>query len=163
MKQTTQQKTQVSKKGPHKYTGLKGIGDSYKQYKSDYPNSSVDIKTYKKVCLTFFRVCVDSLIDGMEVKVPFMGSFRVVKRKRDFNKLQPDWKRTKELWASDPISKENKKLIYHLNEHSKGFYYRFHWRKGMVRNISAYSFLPIRSAKSLLATAILTNNKDYIG
>jgi hypothetical protein len=163
MKQTTPQKTQVRKKGPHKYTGLKGIKDSYKQYKADYPRSHVDIKTYKKVCLTFFRVSVECLLDGMEVKIPFMGSFKVAKRKRDFNKLQPNWVETKKLWDEDPEAKKNKKLVYHLNEHSKGFYYRFHWRKGMVKNISAYSFLPVRSAKSLLAKAILVNKKDYIG
>lgn len=163
MKQTTQQKTQVSKKGPHKYSNLKTIKDSYKEYSSEYPNSKLDISVYKKVCVTFFKEVLNHLIDGYEIRLPLLGVMKVIKKKRDFNKLQPDWKRTKELWSEDPEAKKNKKLVYHLNEHTKGYYYRFYWKKGKVKNISVYSFLPVRSAQKALSVAIVEHKKDYIG
>lgn len=162
MKQTTQQKTQVNKRKPNKYMGLKNLDDSYKHYEEDYPKSHLDKAMYKKVCITFFKECVNYLLEGCEVKLPFMGLLKVVKRKRDFNKLHPDWKRTNELWEKDPIAKEKKQLVYHLNEHSGGHYFRFYWKKGMVKNISAYSFLPVRGVKSALATAVKEGNKDFI-
>lgn len=154
---------QDSKKGPHKYAGLKSVNDSYKVYCEDYPKSKVDKKMYIKICLTFFKECLNCLIEGGEVRLPFMGILKIVKRDRNFNKLQPNWKATKELWERDSESKEKKKLVYHLNEHSQGSFYRFFWRKGKVKNLSIYSFLPVRSAKKTLALAIKDDKRDYIG
>jgi hypothetical protein len=162
MKQTTPQKTQVNKRKPNKYSNLNTISDSYKEYSKQYPNRKVDKKLYTAICIEFFKECLVYMLEGCEVRLPLLGVLSIVKKKRDLNKLQPDWKSTKELWSQDPDAKRNKKLVFHMNNHSGGYYYRFHWRKGKVKNISVYSFLPVRAVKTALSSAILSGNKDYI-
>jgi hypothetical protein len=162
MKQTTQQKTQVNKKGPHKYKNLKTLSDSFKEYEKEYPNSNLGEKMYKKICITFFKHMLKGLIDGLEIRLPLLGEFRIVKKKRDLSRLKVNWKATNKLWSEDEECKEKKQLVYYLNDHTKGFYYRFKWRKSIVKNISVYSFLPVRSAKQMLSLAIVEGNKDYL-
>lgn len=43
--------------------------------------------------------------------------------------LPIDWQKTRQLWDSDPVAKENKKVVYHFNHHSDGYSYRWGWRK----------------------------------
>jgi hypothetical protein len=105
---------------------------------------------------------IEGLIEGLEVRLPLIGEFSVVKKKRDLNKLKVNWKATNKLWSKDEECREKKQLVYYLNDHTRGFYYRFKWKKGIVKNISVYSFLPVRSAKSKLSLAITEGNKDYL-
>jgi hypothetical protein len=116
-----------------------------------------------KIALAFFKGILEHLLEGGEVKLPFLGLFKIVKKKRDLTKLKPNWKSTKELWEKNPQAKKDKKLVFHLNEHSKGYYYKFYWKKGKIQNVSVYSFIPVRSAQRSLASLILNENKDYIG
>ena len=78
--------------------------------------------------------------------------------------LSPDWKASKELWekqypglTTDEISAiKNKKILYHLNEHSGGYGARFFWDKTTSNaiNQSAYVFKATRTLKEELAAHI---------
>ena len=152
-----------SKQKPSKYTGLKNIGDAYKGYKEDYPNTEMTKADYSNICYAFIKEAVNYVIEEAgEVRLPCgMGILRVIKKKRDLRSLQPDWKATKDLWARDDKSKEEKKLVYHLNDHTNGYYYRMYWRKGRVSNISVYSFVPVRAVKRSIAAAV-SRGQDYL-
>ena len=58
-------------------------------------------------------------------------------------------------------TKKEGKTIYHLNEHSDGYYYRFKWKKGYVSNIFSYVFTPVRSRKRELAQTIKSGFTEY--
>ena len=72
--------------------------------------------------------------------------------KLDTSNLIPDWKATKLLWMENPMARENKKLIFHMNEHTEGYWFRFKWDKSIAnfRNKIAYSFVPTRNNKKKL-------------
>jgi hypothetical protein len=161
MKQITLQKMQ----GNREYTrNLKSIKSCYTYYKGECSRDPMTYKDFSLVATTFFKEFLNYLLEGHECKLPAgLGLFKIVKKKRDLTKLRPNWKATKELWANSKTAKEAKKIVYHLNEHTKGHYYKFYWKKGRVSNVSVYSFIPVRSAKRSLAKCILADNKDYIG
>jgi hypothetical protein len=143
---------------------LKSTKDAYGTYMKECNSEPLSYKEFSKIAITFFQKFLKYLLDGNECKLPAgLGLFKIVKKKRELTKLRPDWKATKELWAKSADAKAAKKIVYHLNEHTKGYYYKFYWKKGRVSNVSVYSFIPVRSAKRSLASCILNDNKDYIG
>jgi len=147
-----------------KYTGLKNVADAYKYYKKESVRNTMEYKEYSRIAFLFFKEILLHLLDGGEVKFPGgLGLFKIVKKPRRFDNLRVDWKSTKDMWEKNPKTKENKKLVYHLNDHTRGYYYRFFWSKGIVTNISAYSFVPVRKAQRDLASRIKKEKKDYIG
>ena len=82
-----------------------------------------------------------------------MGSLRVKKTKMNFtdkNTLRVDWQ----------ASKKFNKRIYHLNEHTGGYKYRFYWSRGIIKNITAYSFIPTRTNSRRLASILKDNNRE---
>ena len=68
----------------------------------------------------------------------------------DKNKLKIDWAASKKLG----------KRIYHLNDHTGGYKYRFYWTKGIIKNITAYSFIPTRTNTRTLAGILKDKNRE---
>jgi hypothetical protein len=54
-------------------------------------------------------------------------------------------------------------LVYHLNDHTDNYYYRFYWDKSTcnVYNNTAYSFIPARPNKEKLAKILREGGVDY--
>jgi hypothetical protein len=86
-------------------------------------------------------------------------SIKQFKRKLKLNdqnklvsKLSCDYKKTKELWASNEEARKNKKLVYHTNEHTDGYEFRCHWNK-KTSNVPCnkfYQFIPVRTNKRFI-------------
>ena len=118
----------------------------------------VDKQIYRKICDEFNKLLVDEiLISSEEIRLPYrLGTIRIKKSKMkydDKNKLKIDWAASKKLG----------KRIYHLNDHTGGYKYRFYWTKGIVKNITAYSFIPTRTNTRRLASILKDKNRqlDY--
>ncbi len=133
--------------------------ESYAQYMADNPLYLIDKHTFKSVLRDYFKALSYLLIEkSAEIKLPSrMGSMCIVKRKpRKFNSdsLRVDFK----------ASRDMKKMILHLNEHSDGYNYRFHWFKGNVitKNKSMYELVMSRANKRRLAYLIKNKLTDYI-
>ena len=133
------------------------LTQAYKSYDDYY---DVGYKTYRKICEDFNKKIMDDiLLKSREFKMPFrLGSLRIKKKKMNFssklkNKLKIDWKATR----------ENKKVIYHLNDHTNGFNYRWYWEKknAIIKNKSIYSFQATRTNKRRLAALLKNNEIDY--
>jgi|688.fasta_scaffold282318_2 hypothetical protein len=79
--------------------------------------------------------------------------------------LPVNWKATKEYWQKNPKAKENKVLIYHLNDHSDGYRYRFSKAplRHSIKNLAYYNFKPCRNNDRALAKQILNpyNKTEY--
>ena len=132
-------------------TGAKTLKDAYKHYTADLPETSpfnVEYNLYRQICEAFNKqICKYILKEAGEFHLPYrLGSIRIKKTKMDYsnkNMMRPDWKRTKELG----------KTVYHLNDHTDGFRYRWAWNKSNVVTVGKklYSFYATRTNKRELA------------
>jgi hypothetical protein len=163
-------------RGPRKVTVDYGRADVFKSFKKDENTPDLDRSTHSKV-LNEFNKEVSRLIleEAFEFLLPArVGTLRIKKYKpKIFNKdgslkkdkLNPNWKKTNELWNKDPEAKAQKKLVYHTNEHSDGYEYKWHFSnyRSMCENKSAYCFIPTRTNKRAI-TALVTDEEftgDY--
>jgi len=159
-----------------KKRGLGKIKTDYTQndlYKYYIKTSNFDLEMprekFNKIIKRFNRELVKLLLyKNFEFKMPYtLGSLRIRKGKsagikHDENgnlikrKLLIDYKRTKELWNRDPVAKDTKKVVLHLNEHSDGYVYGFYWNKtrGRIRNKEGYRFKTSRTNARWLSSVI---------
>lgn len=146
------------------------LRDSYRFYQKN-SESVVSIKIYIDIILAFLKFLVQKIHEGRDIKLPCeLGTLgirgRKVKPKLDDNGeitgLAPDWVKTKALWARNPKAKEEKRLVYHFNEHSNGFRYKLVWfKKGVkFKHKSVYSFKFSRSNKRKI-NALVKQGKEY--
>jgi len=151
-----------------------------------YYNKNYDVKVDRTKFFEIIREYNARLIDEMifknfDFRMPFnLGNLSIRKSK---NQIHPtlngtmyrnstiiDWKATQELWAEMYPGKtmdeltyiNNKKYVYHLNEHSLGYRYSFHWRKwsARVKNQSIYGFKLSKTNKTKIAQAIREHGKQ---
>lgn len=113
---------------------------------------------FKRILERFNEIILELLFERSEgFKMPFgLGYIRIVKyRPKNYNKhsLSIDFKSTR----------EEGKIIYHLNQHSQGYKYRLYWSKIPQTLPDRYKYMCIllRSNKRQLAQLIF-NHKDYI-
>lgn len=132
---------------------------SYCEYVKDNPLYQVDYKVFRSILTEYFKHIRDEVIEeGKEIKFPCrLGSFCIVKHKpKNFNSssLRIDFHATKEAG----------KIIYHINEHSDYYKYRYFWSKYScnVPNKSKYQLIATRENKRRLAQIIKNNERDYI-
>lgn len=147
------------------------IRDTYKYYKSKSKNP-VSISVYTKIINAYICFIMGYVFEGIEVSLPSrFGSIKIVGRKQkvsfdeegNIKGLSPNWRRTKELWDSDPQAKLDKKLVYNTNENTNGVIYRFHWSKGLctLKFKSIYSIVMTRANKRELFRLITQEQKEY--
>lgn len=162
-------------RGPRKVTVDYGRSDIFKAFKKA---EDIDIpqNIYSKVLNDFNREISRLILEeAFEFIIPNrIGTLRIKKYKPKIfnkdgelkkNKLNPNWKKTNELWAKDAEAKANKILVYHTNEHSDGYEYKWHFSnyRSICKNKSAYCFIPTRTNKRAI-TALVTNEEfkgDY--
>ena len=157
-----------SKRGEGVYKKDYGADECYAFYKNevkkiavtkqDLDTLLVDKKLFRTICDEFNKLLIEEiLINSEEIRLPFrLGTVRIKKSKMkydDKNKLKIDWAASKKLG----------KRIYHLNDHTGGYKYRFYWTKGIIKNITAYSFIPTRTNTRTLASILKDKNRqlDY--
>jgi hypothetical protein len=117
-------------------------------------DASMDYDKFKKIFRSLSKAIIEFVLEGYLFKFPYnLGILRIKKRKMTLNKkmLRVNFAETKRLG----------KTIYHLNEHSSGYYYKFYWDRGIISGIRKYSFTPVRIHKRALAKKILEEQKDY--
>tara|TARA_E500000305_G_scaffold108637_2_gene111475 strand:+ start:802 stop:1266 length:465 start_codon:yes stop_codon:yes gene_type:complete len=145
-----------AKRGEGNYKKDFGSNDIYMYYKNNtIPELQVSKKEFRKICDEFNKLIIDEiLINSEEIRMPYrLGTLRVKKSKMkydDKNKLKIDWAASRKLG----------KRIYHLNDHTGGYKYRFYWTKGIVKNVTAYSFIPTRTNTRTLAGILKDKNRE---
>lgn len=137
------------------------VKDFYKSYMEYIDNVlyEVDYATFRGIVTDYFKHIRDGIIeDGQTFKIPCrLGTLSIVKHKpKQWNgeSLRIDFKTSQDLG----------KIIYHLNEHSGGFKYRFHWSKiaTTIPNKIQYQLIVTRENKRRLAQIIKNGERDYI-
>jgi len=148
-------------RGPNRVQHPYTIKEIYKFYKEDIGNNhlyNIDQVSYCNIIYDFYKNIMNSVMrDNIEFKMPYgLGELRVAKTKVNLNRLNirsVDWVNTV----------DNGKYIYHLNEHTRGFKYFFHWQKKRkkIKNLFYYRLVMTRTNKRLLAKLIKTGKYDY--
>ena len=136
----------------------------------------LDLATYRKVIKEFnTKVCNSIVENSDEFRLPFrLGYLRIRKFKTKYkldhngklktNMLKPNWVATKELWETNEKAKEDKKIVYHTNSHTDGYYYKWYWDKRVcnIKNSSVYSLVMTRANSRKIANVIKNNDSiDY--
>jgi hypothetical protein len=145
-------KYRVSSKRKELYKLTYTIYDFYQSY-DDKDNLSKD--KYISVLKDFFSMMVEKVIvDRKRVELPYnLSTHRIKKIKQDMSKTpRIDFNKSKIYGVK----------VYHLNNHSSGFYFRWFWDKKPVltRNKKLYSFELTKKNSLALAKEIFRCNKD---
>ncbi len=99
-----------------------GIRDAYGDYRFKVDNP-VSLDMYIEIASGFFKFLVQSMLDGLHVKLPSkMGDIFVVGKKTkmkigedgEIKGFAPDWKETKKLWERCEECRLRKQFVYHL-------------------------------------------------
>lgn len=140
------------------YTG-KDFYKSYVEYVEDNPLYQVDYKTFRGIINDYFRYLRDELIEnGKEIKLPCrLGTLSIVKHK-------PKEYSGRSLRIDYAESKKYNKVIYHLNDHTGGYKYRFYWNKHnmLTKNKTMYQLIMTRDNKRYLAQILKNRVRDYV-
>lgn len=148
---------------------LKTLRTSYQYYKENVADP-LSYKEYVKCCSDFNKHLFQLILDGETISLPGRMGFLKIKGKKvkiTYNKdglpnLAPDWKKTKELRASNPEAAKKKLIVYHTNDHTGGIRYKVHWsKKNFLKFKMIYSFRVTKQNKTKIARAI-KNGKEYI-
>jgi hypothetical protein len=134
---------------------------------TSYEDCPIEIEKRKYLNITegFMKFIANKVIEGDDIALPSkMGILRVYGKKSNpvikdgvITGLSPDWKNTLALWKSNSEAKQEKKMLYHFNEHTRGIRYKFSWVTTVIslRFKSLYSFRASRNNKRTLWKHIL--------
>ena len=132
--------------------------ESYCEYTKDNPLYQVSYKTFRDVVTEYFRYLRDEIIEnGKEVRLPCrMGSLSIVKHK-------PKEYTGKSLRIDYAESKKYGKMIFHLNEETGGYKYRFYWNKQnmLTTNKTHYQLIMTRDNKRYFSYILKFHKRDY--
>ena len=113
------------------------LTDAHKHYverQQHKKKKDLSLKEFKAITYMCNKLIVEAALKGLHIRLPFkMGLLKIVKRLGNPENLKLNYKH---------YNATGEKL-YHLNEHSDGWYGRWDWTKyGLVSNIVCYSFIP---------------------
>ena len=145
---------------------------SYKHYRAAGGGLEVNRQDFSKIVNEFNKHIMEIVFEGDDVKLPEkMGTLSVRGRKvvpryneelKRIDNQAIDYGETNKLWAKCPECKENKQVVYHLNEHTNHNRYRFNWSKErmIVENKLFYSMIFTRDNKRHVSN-LIQGGKDY--
>lgn len=150
-----------------------GNKDLFNFYKKNYKNP-IEESDYRRIIGQFNEEIAKLILEhAFEYRMPHrLGYVRIKKKsvilildrdgKLKKNYLKVDWNATKQLWAENTQAAAEKKLIYHTNKHTDGYYFKWFWDKSAtnVRNISVYKLIPSR--KNLRTITHLVRTKEEL-
>lgn len=149
----------------------KNIRDSYRLYKKTTDNP-VDIKLYIELANNYNRFIMDKVQEGYEIVLPMrmgtlsiIGTNQEIKYDEDGNpKLPTDWQATIKLWNKNPVAKEDKRKVYHTNDHTNGVRYKYFWSKKRitVTNKNLYSLRVTREHKRAIPQMVDAGKEYYV-
>ena len=150
---------ELAKRGKSKLQRDFTLKHVYQAYAKEHANDEfmIDEKTYRSIILKFNKRALEMILEeARELILPYrLGTLRIKKHKMDIvnNKLKVDFHMSRKL----------KKTVYHLNDHTDGYYYKFHWCKKVcnAKNFRVYCFQANRMDKRKIATLIKAKQIDY--
>lgn len=135
---------------------IKDFFNSYKEYTDTNKLMDIQYPLFRQILQDYFVFLRDSIVeDGRIMLLPGrFGDISVRKYKGDPKRLQFDYKSAKELNTG----------VWHFNEHTDGYRYRFYWNKVLllVKNCTKYQMIFTRANKRHLAEILNNRKRDYL-
>lgn len=173
----------MHKRGRGKVIIDKGMYDAYlfyRKYVEDHnipEHQIIDRQTFGRVIrMVHEHLMHHVLYEAGSFKMPAgLPLIRIKKYKRrikfkedgkiDGSSMAPNWPKTMELWEKSPVAKKQKKIVYHINDHTDG-HSAMVWMdkyRSRVPNIYPYQFRACRAINRKLAAILLDpyNKIDY--
>lgn len=147
-------------RGPNKIKDPYVMTDFYEKYIEEIDEGSpydVDYNTFRDICEKFYKGVMDHIFEGGLYILPYNMGDISIKGKRvkvlDKYTMPIDWKATNEAG----------KKVYHLNDHTNYYKYRFSWSKIFrhTKNKSRYRLIFTRTNKRRLAKIIKSGDYNY--
>ena len=147
-------------RGKNKVQSPYTFQDMYIEYLKDVDENSPYFIPYCKfveICSHYYKGMMDYVFEGGIFIMPFsLGSISIFKKKPKkliAGHLQIDWENSVKCG----------KRVYHLNDHSNYYKFRFYWSKQNTRlaNKGMYSMVFTRENKRRLASEIKSGNTNY--
>lgn len=148
----------------------RNIKSSYKLYCEENENP-VDERTYIRLCNEYNKFLVKHVTDGFEITLPErMGTLSIIGTKQVIKfyengspNLAIDWPATWQLRKSSAKAKEERKTVYHTNDHTDGVRYKYLWSKKrvLVTNKNFYSLRMTRANKRTVSRLVKKEGKEY--
>lgn len=113
--------------------------EAHKAYNKAHKDKKLTKKQHRDIIVAINEEISDFLIDtGKPFKLGHgVGELQVKKRPPNPAKIREDgtishslpadWAKTLKLWKENPEAKAKKKLIYHMNSHTNGFFAALKW------------------------------------
>lgn len=130
------------------------VKDMYKAFKATYPESDIPYALYSYTIEKFNKKIIDKVLEG---KVFYfghnLGSVRIKRVKRNFNKPTINWCETNKLKAQG-INKH----VYFTDD----YWYRWYWDKyrAKIKNKTVYKFEPTKGDSGARKKLIRLLNTD---
>lgn len=138
-----------------------GSRASYDQFRRDNPDIDISFACFQEIIYSFSYMLRDAVLTtGEVVRIPFgMGELSINKnRTRKYNLfnrivLPIDW----------PQTMKEGHYIYHHNEHTEGYKFKWIWFRNAARfkYSKFWQFKPNRSSSRTLARYLKTPNSNY--
>lgn len=148
-------------RGKNKIQNPYVMKDFYNFYVNETEDNDLyetEYNDYVNIVNDFYKTMVDYvLLKSGKFILPFgLGDIFVIKRKVDLDYIDHkalDWKTTNQTG----------KRVYHLNEHTGGYKYFYHWDKSRSRlnKLYLYRFQLTRTNKRRLAKLVKSGKHDY--
>jgi len=150
-----------------------GVPELYEFYKN-HSDNFIPRKVFRELLSEYNTEILRLIVyDGLDYSMNHrIGSLRIKKMDNSLrlgkdgevaNKLMVNWPKTHKLWSDKYPGKTfeevkkipDKPLVYHLNEHSDGYVFKWYWDKftSNLKNQSAYRFRAIRNVRREAAQA----------
>lgn len=149
-----------------------GMSDYYKAYCKREDVDRLSYSKYSSIIADFNTAIIDMVLnDSFEYMLPHLNLELTVRKNlrkpqikdgKLHNNVPIDFKKTMDLWRSDPDAKERRIKVRHNNKHTMGYVFRFYLKKlrGTVKNKRYYKFKPSRGFSRGLAQRINDDSKE---
>lgn len=143
---------------------------TYREYYTKVSEKPLSQSKFLEILNGFYKFFGQKVLEGNLMQLPKFGNIFIIGKKSEMyidknNKIKGlpiDWRRTLLLWRKDPVYKEQKKYVYHTNEHTNGFRYKVMWHKSnmFVPGKQGIIFKPVRNISRSVWKNIL-NGVEY--
>lgn len=136
----------------------------YDKFMALHPTVNLTYDQWKQIIYTYNELFRDYILDtGEKAKLPWgLGSFAISKKKpkkfkefegKQYINLPVDWAKTKKAG----------KKIYHLNNHSDGYRFKWFWfpREARIYQVEIWNFKPSRVSSRKITEYINKPNCNF--
>lgn len=137
----------------------------FKRFKEKHPDINIDYTTWCNVIYSFNYAFRDYCLEtGMKGRLPYgFGDFAISKKKPKRHSTLPDGREVIHMPVDWVKTKKHGKYIYHMNNSTEGFKFKWKWFNTSARFFKAevWNFKPSRLSSRLIKHYVSQENYQH--